>query len=61
MLAVSGTLYRLKANVLREVVADWCKVGHKIPDAQFGFYSGRDTAAHVYFEAPEACSPKGQA
>eukprot|EP00983_Pelagomonas_calceolata_P031418 985548-Pelagomonas_calceolata.AAC.1 len=27
MLAVSGTLYRLYANVLREVVTGWCKGG----------------------------------
>eukprot|EP00983_Pelagomonas_calceolata_P022255 700075-Pelagomonas_calceolata.AAC.1 len=40
MLAVSGTLYRLYANVLREVVAGWCKEKHKIPDTQFGFFPG---------------------
>mmetsp|Transcript_418 Transcript_418/g.1002 ORF Transcript_418/g.1002 Transcript_418/m.1002 type:complete len:905 (+) Transcript_418:594-3308(+) len=43
MLAVSGTLYRLYANVLREVVTGWCKDKNKIPDTQFGFYPGRNT------------------
>ena len=48
MLAVSGTLYRLYANVLRKVVTDWCKAEHKIPDAQFGFIPGRNTLQPMF-------------
>jgi len=36
MLAVSGTLYRLYANVLRDLVTSWCEAKKKIPDMQFG-------------------------
>jgi exonuclease III len=43
MLAVSGTMYRLYANVVRSIVNDWCVAEHKIPDTQFGFYPGRST------------------
>eukprot|EP00983_Pelagomonas_calceolata_P059376 1145901-Pelagomonas_calceolata.AAC.1 len=43
MLAGSGTLYRLHANKLREVVTEWCQEKNKIPDTQFGFYPGRNT------------------
>eukprot|EP00967_Tisochrysis_lutea_P011428 scaffold12905_cov18-Tisochrysis_lutea.AAC.1 len=48
MLAVSDTMYRLYANVLREVVTEWCKTKTKIPDSQFGFYPGQNTATHVF-------------
>ena len=43
MLAVSGTMYRLYANVVRCVVTSWCADKNKIPDTQFGFYPGRST------------------
>jgi len=43
MLAVSGTMYRLYANVVRCVVTNWCADKNKIPDTQFGFYPGRST------------------
>ena len=46
MLAVSGTLYRLYANILRELVTKWCVENRKVPDTQFGFYP-----AYVYFKA----------
>jgi len=48
MLAVSGTMYRLYANVLREFVTDWCKSEQKIPDTQFGFYPGRNTLQPMF-------------
>ena len=42
MLAVNGVLYRLYANVVREVVTQWCvQEGGKVPDNQFAFYPGR--------------------
>ena len=37
MLAVSGTLYRLYANILRELVTTWCVEKQVVPDTQFGF------------------------
>ncbi len=55
MLAVSGTLYRLRVNVLRDLetllaswrlshnLASWCESKKKIPDTQFGFSSHRNT------------------
>jgi len=48
MLAVSGTMYRLYTNVLREVVTDWCRDKSKIPDTQFGFYPGRNTLQPMF-------------
>jgi hypothetical protein len=35
-LAVSGTMYRLYANILRELVTKWCVENRKVPDTQFG-------------------------
>jgi hypothetical protein len=43
MIAVSGTLYRLNANLLRSTVQDWCAKHGEIPDTQIGFYPGRNT------------------
>ena len=43
MLAGSGTLYRLYANILRELVIKWCVENRKVPDTQFGFYQDRST------------------
>jgi len=48
MIAVSGTLYRLYANLLHCMVQDWCPKNNKIPDTQFGFYPGRSTL-HLLF------------
>eukprot|EP00983_Pelagomonas_calceolata_P052899 1143062-Pelagomonas_calceolata.AAC.3 len=46
MLAVDGTLYRLYANVLREVVIGWCQ--EKNPNTQFGFYPGHNTLQPMF-------------
>ena len=43
MLAVSSVLYRLYANVVRQAMTEWCVQEGKVPEAQFGFYPGRDT------------------
>ena len=43
MIAVSGVMYRIYANVLKDLVTDWCVKKGKIPDAQFGFFPGRST------------------
>eukprot|EP00983_Pelagomonas_calceolata_P035528 1111515-Pelagomonas_calceolata.AAC.1 len=38
MLAVSDIMYRMYANVLRDVVTGWCRGENRIPDTQYGFY-----------------------
>ena len=43
MIAVSGVMYRIFANVLKDLVTDWCVKQGKIPDTQFGFFLGRST------------------
>ncbi len=43
MLAVSGTMYRLYANVILSPLTTWCISKSNIPDTQFGFYPGRNT------------------
>ena len=43
MIAVSGVMYRIFANVLKDLVADWCVKKGKIPDTQFGFFPSRIT------------------
>ena len=48
MIAVSGTLYRLYANLLRSMIQDWCIQHNKIPDTQYGFYPGRSTLQPLF-------------
>jgi hypothetical protein len=48
MLAVSGTFYRMYANVLRSLITDWCMSRGKIPDTQFGFCPGRNTLQPLF-------------
>eukprot|EP00983_Pelagomonas_calceolata_P125006 1161171-Pelagomonas_calceolata.AAC.17 len=50
MPAISCTfkLYRPYADVLMEVVTRWCQGKNKIPNAQFGFYPGRNTLQPVF-------------
>jgi hypothetical protein len=48
MLALSGTKYRMYANVVHSMVTDWCMAGNKIPDTQFGFYPGRSTLQPIF-------------
>jgi len=48
MLAVSGTMYRMYANVVRASLTDWCQEANKIPDTQFGFYPGRNTLQPLF-------------
>jgi len=43
MIAVSGVIYRIFANVLKDLVTDWCVKKGTIPDTQFGFFPGRST------------------
>jgi len=35
-ITMSGTLYRVNANLLRSMIQDWCTQHNKIPDTQYG-------------------------
>jgi len=48
MIAVSGTLYRLYANVLRDFMTKWAEEKKKIPDTQYGFYPNRNTLQPMF-------------
>eukprot|EP00983_Pelagomonas_calceolata_P065554 1148632-Pelagomonas_calceolata.AAC.1 len=48
MIAVSGMLHRLYANLLRSMIQDWCSQHNKILDTQFGFYPGRSTLQPLF-------------
>ena len=43
MLAINGCLYRLYANVVRDLLTNWAIAEKKIPDTQFGFCPTRNT------------------
>jgi len=40
MIVISGTLYRLYANLLHSMIQDWCIQHNKIPDTQYIYYPG---------------------
>ena len=48
MIAVSGVMYRIFSNVLKDLVTDWCVKKGKIPDTQFGFFPGRSTLLPLF-------------
>lgn len=48
MLAVNSILYRLYANVLRDILTAWCQRTGAIPETQFGFYPGRNTLQPIF-------------
>eukprot|EP00983_Pelagomonas_calceolata_P077129 1153738-Pelagomonas_calceolata.AAC.1 len=64
MLAISGTFYRLQANVMCTLFQDWCPKNNKVPDCQFGFFPGRSTF-HPLFNSrhlkhvAQTCKPHG--
>jgi len=43
LLAINGCIYRLFANVVRDLLMDWALAEHQIPDSQFDFYPTRNT------------------
>jgi len=46
LLAINGCIYRLFANVVRDLLTDWAlgfSAEHQIPDSQFGFCPTRNT------------------
>jgi len=48
MLAVSGTMYRIYANVVRSLLTEWCVATGQIPDTQYGFYPGHNTLQPMF-------------
>jgi hypothetical protein len=48
MLAVSGTMYRMYANVIRSLLIEWCVATGQIPATQYGFYPGRNTLQPMF-------------
>eukprot|EP00983_Pelagomonas_calceolata_P019597 616832-Pelagomonas_calceolata.AAC.1 len=50
MIAVSGVMYRIYANVLKDLVTDWCIQKNKVSDTQFGFYPGRSTQHPLFIQ-----------
>jgi len=47
MLAINGCLYRLYANIVRDILTAWALTGG-IPDTQFGFCPTRNTDQPLY-------------
>ncbi len=43
MLAINGSIYRLYADVVRDLLTEWALAEKKIPDTQFGFCPTRNT------------------
>jgi len=43
LLAINGSILRLFANVVRDLLTDWALAEHQIPDSQFGFCPTRNT------------------
>jgi len=56
MIAISGMLYRLYANLLRSMIQGWCIQHNKVPGRQCGFYPGRSIfATHFHSTTLKAC------
>jgi hypothetical protein len=43
LLAINGYIYKLFANVVRDLLTDWALAEHQKPDSQFGFCPTRNT------------------
>jgi hypothetical protein len=58
MLAVSGAMYRMYANVIRSLLTEWCVATGQIPDTQYGFYPGRNTLQPMFIlrHLPTCCT-----
>ncbi|NCU37267.1 hypothetical protein EOM75_14830, partial [Candidatus Falkowbacteria bacterium] len=48
MIAVNGVLYRVYANVLRELLTEWSVATGAVPDTQFAFYPGRSAQQPMF-------------
>jgi hypothetical protein len=51
LLAIDGCIYRLFANVVRDLLTDWALAEHQIPDSQFGFCPTRNTNQPLFILA----------
>ena len=60
MLAVSGTMYRMYANVIRSLLTEWCVATGQIPDTQYGIYPGRNTLQPRFILWHEQLNPMGR-
>jgi len=43
LLTINGCIYRLFANVVRDLLINWALAEHQIPDSQFGFCPTKHT------------------
>ena len=48
LLAINGCIYRLFANVVKDLLTDWALAEHQIPDSQFGFCPTRNTIQPLF-------------
>ena len=48
MIAVNGVLYRVYANVVRELLTKWSVATGAVPDTQFAFYLGRNAQQAMF-------------
>jgi len=48
LIAINGCIYRLYADVLRDLLTEWALAGHQISDTQFGFCPTSNTNQPIY-------------
>ncbi len=48
LIAINGCIYRLYANVVRDLLTDWALVEKQISDTQFGFCPTRNTSQPIF-------------
>ncbi len=48
LIAINGCIYRLYANMLRDLLTKWALAEHQISDTQFGFCPTRNTNQPIY-------------
>ena len=48
LLAINGCIYRLFANVVKDLLTEWALAEHQIPDSQFGFCPTRNTMQPLF-------------
>jgi len=48
LLAINGPIYKLYANVVRDLLTEWAIAEKQIPDTQFGFCPTRNTNQPIF-------------
>jgi len=48
LIAINGCMYRLCANVVRDLLTEWALAENQISDTQFGFCPTRNTNQPIY-------------